>query len=86
MSYYRTIDGKKYDGALLDLAQELVQGQGDGRISVADAEKLFAKVKDGGTYTDVEKDTIEYIRKHHAWTEAADEWFRAEVRRWAATK
>jgi hypothetical protein len=86
MSYYRTIDGKKYDGALLDLAQELVQGQGDGRISVADAEKLFAKIKDGGVSTDVEKDTIEHIRQNHAWTEAADEWFRTEVRRWAASK
>jgi hypothetical protein len=33
MGYYREIDGKKFDGDLLDLAEELVKGRGDGRIS-----------------------------------------------------
>ncbi|MES2799369.1 MAG: hypothetical protein V4638_05085 [Bacteroidota bacterium] len=86
MGYYKTIDGKKYDGAIIDLAESLVDGGGDGRISMADAEKLFAEVRDGDTYTDVEKDTMAYIRENFKWTEAADEWFRTEIRQWAATK
>lgn len=86
MGYYKTIDGKKYDGAIIELAESLVDGSGDGRISQADAEKLFAEVRDGDTYTDVEKDTMAFIRDNFKWTDAADEWFRTEVRKWAATK
>ena len=86
MGYYKEIDGKKYDGELLELAEKLVQGQGDGRLSMADAEKLLAEVKDAGKYTDIEKDTMEYIRENFKWTEEADEWFRTEIRKWAATK
>lgn len=36
-SYYKTIDGVKYDRELLELADKLTQGQGDGRLSTDDA-------------------------------------------------
>ncbi|GAB4132909.1 MAG: hypothetical protein OHK0045_23910 [Raineya sp.] len=85
-SYYRVIDGKKYDNELLKAAEEAVAGKGDGRISLKDAEVLLAKVKDGDSYTDIEKDTMAYIRENFKWTEEADEWFRSEIRKWAATK
>ncbi|HVD97432.1 MAG TPA: hypothetical protein VNB90_04450 [Cytophagaceae bacterium] len=86
MGYYKTINGKKYDGELIALAEESVKGAGDGRISLADAKKLLEAVKDGNDYTDVEKDTIEYIRDNFKWTEEADAWFRTEIRKWAASK
>ena len=86
MSYYKTIEGKKYDGELIELADKLTAGAGDGRISMADAEKVYEAVKDGNSYTDIEKDTVAYLRDNYKWTEAADEWFRTEVRKWAATK
>ena len=86
MAYYKTIDGKKYDGELLEHAEKMTSGAGDGRISMEDAKKLFEAVKDGDSYTDVEKDTVAYIRENFKWTDAADEWFRTEVRKWAASK
>ncbi len=86
MAYYKTIDGKKYDGELIELADKLTSGGGDGRISMADAEKIYEAVKDGNSYTDIEKDTVAYLRDNYKWTDAADEWFRAEVRKWASTK
>lgn len=86
MTYYKEIDGKKYDRDLLEAAEELVQGAGDGRLSKADAGVLLEKVKDGNSYTDVEKETVSYIRENFKWTDAADEWFRTEIRSWAATK
>ena len=46
MGYYKTIDGKKYDGELIELAEKLTAGAGDGRISKADAEKILEAVKD----------------------------------------
>ncbi|UKN02576.1 hypothetical protein K6119_03500 [Paracrocinitomix mangrovi] len=86
MSYYKTIDGVKYDKEILDLADKLTAGQGDGRLSVDDAGQLLEAVKDGGTYTDIEKETMAYVRDNYQWTDAADEWFRTEIRKWAGTK
>ena len=86
MGYYKTIDGVKYDAELIEAAETAVAGQGDGKISVKDAEDLLAKVKDGNSYTDIEKATMAYIRENFKWTEKADEWFRAEIRKWASTK
>ena len=86
MGYYKTIDGNKYDGELLELADKLTQGSGDGRISKADAAEILEGVKDGASYTDIEKATVAYIRDNYKWTDASDEWFRTEIRKWAATK
>jgi len=86
MSYYTTINGKKLDKHLVELAEKVVAGQGDGRISNDDAKKLLEAVKDGGVYTDIEKDTMEYIRENFKWTESADEWFRAKIASWASSK
>src|SRR5690554_213300 len=86
MGYYKTIDGKKYDGELLELAEKLTAGAGDGRLSKDDAAQLLDGVKDGNSYTDIEKDTVAYIRDNFKWTDLADEWFRTEIRKWAGTK
>lgn len=86
MAYYKTIDGKNYDGELIELAEKLTSGAGDGRLSKADAEQLYNAVKDGNSYTDIEKETVAYIRENYSWTDAADEWFRTEIRTWAASK
>lgn len=86
MSYYKEIDGKKYDAAVLEAADKLVEGAGDGRLSKDDAAILLEKVKDGDSYTDIEKATVKYVREHYTWTDAADKWFRSEIRTWAASK
>ena len=86
MSYYKVVNGKKLDGRILEMADIAVSGEGDGRISKKDAEGLIVAVKDGGIYTEVEKDTMEFIRDNFQWTEAADEWFRSQIAAWAVTK
>jgi hypothetical protein len=86
MAYYKTINGKKYDGELLDYADAAIAGAGDGRISLKDAKEILEKVMDANAYTDIEKDTMAYIRDNYKWTPEADEWFRTEIRKWAAKK
>ncbi len=86
MGYYKVIDGVKYDKELLEAADKAVEGQHDSMISKADAETLLEQVKDGNSYTDIEKATVAYIRENYNWTEKADEWFRTEIRKWASTK
>ena len=88
-SHYKQIDGVKYSREILDMADELMGGKGDGRISVADAEKLFAQLEKDGKYTDLEKRTIAYLRDENSsykFTDAADEAFRTKIRSWAATR
>ena len=85
-SYYKTIDGKDYDREMLEIADEAVAGVGDGRISIEDAQQLLGAVKDANKYTDIEKATMKYIRENYKFTYAADQWFRTEIRKWAATK
>lgn len=86
MSYYRTVNGQQMDAYLLTMADKAVQGAGDGRISRKDAEGIIKVVTDGGTYTEVEKVTMEYIRDHYKWTEGADEWFRSQITKWASVR
>lgn len=85
-SYYKVIDGKKFDREMLEIADRATAGQGDGRISIEDARKLIAAVTDGGRYTDVEKETMAHIRDNYRFTDEADGWFREEIRRWAASR
>lgn len=84
--YYKKIKGKNYDKALLDIADKSVSGKGDGRISTEDAKKLLKAVKDSNSYSDIEKKTMEYIRDKYQFTDAADSFFRSEIRKWAASK
>jgi hypothetical protein len=86
MSYYKTINGKNLDGHLVEMADQAIAGEGDGRISRKDAESIIAAVVDGGAYTDIEKETMEYIRDNYKWTESADGWFRSQIASWAGTK
>lgn len=78
------INGKAYQEDMLVLAEECTKSAGDGRISLDDAKKMFALVKDGGKYTQSEKDTMSYVRENFKWTEPADAWMRTEVSKWAA--
>jgi len=70
-SYYKTIDGKNYDKAILDMAKSSVTGQGDGRISLNDAKKIVRLIKDGGKITDAEKRSLKYILEKYKFTESA---------------
>ncbi len=84
--YYRKIRGRNYDRELLELAERLTAGAGDGRISLADARSILAAVQDADSYTDIEKRTIHYIRDHFKFTKESDAWFRRGIRSWAARR
>jgi hypothetical protein len=85
-TYYKKIKGKNYDKKLLDSAESSVKGKGDGRISLNDAKKILKTVQDAHNYSDIEKNTMKYVRDHYDFTPEADRWFRSEVRKWAATR
>ena len=93
-TFYKQIDGKKYSKRLIDLADSLVSGQGDGRLSIADANKIYESLENDGKYTDLEKETISYLRHakneaggfKYSWTDAADTNLRRLVSVWAGIR
>lgn len=77
-SYYRTINGQRYDADLLEMAEGLMEGHGDGRLSKADVEALWEAAFDGMGMTAVEMATLNYIREHENPTRPAKEWLDAQ--------
>jgi hypothetical protein len=86
MSYYKIINGKKMDSKIIDQANLLVAGAGDGRISRKDATTLLTLVTDRNNISNVENDTVDYLIKNYQWTAEAAEWFHNEVRVWKSHK
>lgn len=67
-SYYKIIDGVKYDRALLRMVEAFAA---DGRVSAAEAKQLFKDAQDGKGITDVERETLEYAMKTYNFTAKA---------------
>ena len=84
--YYVEMDGVKCVRRLIELADGAVAGTGDGSILIADAKALFAVMADAKVYTDVEKETMRYIRESYKFEAEEDVWCRTKVRKLAATK
>ena len=70
-TYYKQIDGEKYDKSLLDKADELIKGKGDGRISKEDMGILYEAAKDGNKITTIELKTLHYICVNYNCTHSA---------------
>jgi hypothetical protein len=68
---YVTIDGKRYEKELLELAKEHTTGRGEGKLSKDEVADLFKSAQDGQGVTDTEKNTLAYIRKNFEFTSAA---------------
>merc|ERR1719499_136898 len=70
------IGGKTYDYVMVEAAKIATKGQGDGRISRADARLLCKAARPSGdgrsTYDAVEKATMAYIRQKYKFTPAGD--------------
>lgn len=80
-SYYKVIDGLRYDRKILEEADRRIAGQGDGRISLDDAEQLLPLFGDFGDVTIVEERTLQYILANYKWTPEAENWFLDKVNR-----
>ena len=73
-SYYEIINGIKYDRSLLLKADNLVKGQGDGRISEEDMKTLIIESADNNKITEIEKQTLFYISETYNTTEKGKEY------------
>mgnify|MGYP003329679548 FL=1 len=80
-NYYKVIDGLEYDFALLEEAENCVKGQGDGRISKNDADKLILKIIDRSKITEIEYRTIFYILEKFKFTDEGLKYFASKLQK-----
>ena len=78
-SYYKIIKGVRYDRKLIELAQELTEGMGDGSLSLKDMKRLHEATLDGRGTTTVELWTLDYILTAFKVTEKAAEWLKNQI-------
>lgn len=82
MGYHKVVDGKTFDGHLFAMAEEAVHKSADGKITLDDALEIYEAVIDGGIYTDVERETVDYLLGSMSWRADAREWFLRELEIW----
>lgn len=73
-SYYKTINGVKYDRSLLEMAEGFAK---DGQVSYPEAKQLWESAEDGKGVTDIEKSTLEYALKTFKYTDKAKKFMDA---------
>ena len=74
MSYYKIIDGVKYDRKMLEVAETALAVHPGNDLEVFDAVPIWEAAVDGGTITETEQRTLDYLRQSYKWTEAAKAW------------
>ena len=79
MTYYKIIKGVRYDRKLIELAQELTEGKGDGRLSLKDVQQLHEATLDGRGTTTVEFRTLGYILTAFKVTDKAADWLKKKI-------
>jgi len=67
-SYYKVIDGVKYDRGLLDMVEKFAA---DGQIGYPEAKKLWVEAEDGHKVTDIERATLKYATDNYKFTDKA---------------
>ncbi len=82
MGYYKEVWGKILDGDLYTLAEHAQKHDAGGVISEETARKMYEAVIDGGVYSKVEKDTVNYLLNHMHWNPSAKEWFLSALSAW----
>ncbi len=75
MSYYKIINGKRYERSLLESAEKFQADNPDKKITLSDVQALFQAAQDRRRVTPTEERTLTYIFDHFPFTQEAKEWF-----------
>lgn len=86
MGYYKVVNGQTFDSDLYALAERAQTHDPDGRISIRTAQKMYEAVIDGGVYSKVEHDTVNYLLNNMSWDAEAKQWFLSELENWEREK
>lgn len=79
MSYYKIINGIRYDRSLLEAAEQYTEGRGEWRISLDEIQSIYTLAMDGGKITETEWRTLRYIAQNFTLTNPAQEWLAQQI-------
>lgn len=76
-SYYKIIDGKKYDRKLLERADSLSKDDKD--INLKSAKLIWQDAEDGNQVTDCERETVKYILDNYKCNRGAKQYLKEKL-------
>lgn len=76
-SYYKMIQGKKYDREMIETCERSQKRKSP--LAIASAKKLVKKANDGGKVTATELETLKYCVIHFEWERAAKSYLKKEL-------
>ena len=76
-SYYKQIDGKKYDRKLLEKADSF--NEDDKEINMKQAKLIWQDAEDGNKVTDCEKETVQYILDNYKCNRGAKKYLKDKL-------
>ena len=65
--YYKVIEGLKFDNSLLEEADDLVKGRGDGRISIDDSKLRSLGWKETADFDEEIKNVVRFYKENFIW-------------------
>jgi hypothetical protein len=74
MTYYKTIDGIRYDASLLTAADDYTKGRGESQLSLDEIKIIFSIASDARKITETEWRTLRYINRTYRLTAPAKAW------------
>ncbi len=78
MSYYRVIQGVRYERSLLDNAEEYKTNSSGAPLSLEAIQTLYELAKDGRRITETEQRTLLYIQDQYELSDEAKVWLNGE--------
>jgi hypothetical protein len=74
MTYYKIINGQRYDRSLLEAAEQFTKGRGEWQISLDEIQQIYAQAADALKFTEIEWQTLRYIGENFPLTQPAKKW------------
>mmetsp|Transcript_4339 Transcript_4339/g.8336 ORF Transcript_4339/g.8336 Transcript_4339/m.8336 type:complete len:142 (+) Transcript_4339:19-444(+) len=80
-SFYRVMDGQRYDRGMLEAAETAAKKHAEGVIKVAGAQEILKEALDGGKYTKTERKTMKYIQTRYSLSKKAKRVLKRELKK-----
>ncbi len=78
--YYKIIDGKRFDLALLNQVDTYISSASGNALSEAEVRAIGEAIKDSHQVTQIEKNTLEYIRSNYPLSAKAAKWWDENIK------
>ena len=79
MSYYKVIEGVKYDRKILETADDLIVNHSSPFITLPVVQQIWPLANDDQGITPSEKRSLYYLLSAYQWEQDAEQWLRTQL-------